>query len=84
MDIVYHTKVAIVPGLCDRNGHRYSSAGTKQHGGKRIKSEDIGAEMWISSVALSALEDRKEMIKVRYLAGFEESEGSDNDSSDEE
>ena len=45
MWIVYTADGAIVPGLADRNGQRYTIAGTGKHGCKRVKNtmaKDMG------------------------------------------
>ena len=39
MFTVYQNKGAIVAGLVDRNGNRYSKQGKGKQGGRRIKSE---------------------------------------------
>ena len=76
---VFKAGGAIVPGLCDRNGHRYDTKGTTQHGGKRTKAFDITDQMWLEPHAASVFEDRKDTIKLRYLTAMEDMECDDDE-----
>jgi hypothetical protein len=70
-DQVYKAKGAMVPGLCDRNGIRYNSKGTKQHGGARTKSYTITSDIWLEPMAASVFESKKEFIKSKYMLALE-------------
>ena len=52
---------AIVSGLVDRNGQRYSTSGTIKHGGKRVKNtmdKDMG---WVEAGALEAMRVKQQI-----------------------
>ena len=68
---VYLAKGSIVPGLSDRNGHRYDPQSTLQHGGPRVKHKKLPIETWLEPHTASAFEDRKSFIKSRYISVLE-------------
>ena len=71
----------MVPQLCDRNGGRRDAEGNgRQHGGPREKCEIINEEMWLEPIAAGLFDDRKALVKSRYLAARESSGRSDEDS----
>ena len=79
--IVYEAGGAMVPQLCDRNGGRRDAGGNgRQHGGPREKCEIINEEMWLEPIAAGVFDDRKALVKSRYLAALESLDRSDEDS----
>ena len=47
MFAVYNAEGGIVPGLADQNGLRYSTSGTGNRGGVRVKNEDCNKMEWL-------------------------------------
>ena len=61
--LVYKADGAIVPGSSDRNGQRYTTAGTGKHGGKRVKNtvaKDMG---WVDDGALEAMRENQHTMR---------------------
>ena len=83
MALVYKAKGSIVPGLCNRNGNRYDRMGTLQHGGARVKKQTITSDIWLEPLAVSAFDNRKELIKSRYVMALEDDVVEINDSDEE-
>ena len=83
--IVYEAGGAMVPQLCDRNGGRRDAGGNgRQHGGPREKCEIINEEMWLEPIAVEVFDERKALVKSRYLAALESSGRSDEESESSE
>ena len=59
MDGRYEANGAIVPGLADRNGIRYSKSGSGKHGGRREKNGAINSMGWIEEGAREAMEEKR-------------------------
>ena len=78
METVYHANGKIVPGLCDRNGLRYSSRGTGQRGGPRVKGEEITELMWLEPTVVTVFNNCKELLKSKYIEAVENDSDSDS------
>ena len=72
---VYENKGAIVPGLADRNGIRYSKSGTGKWGGKRVKGEMTSGK-WLENGAQQA----KLEAQLGISSELTSSDDSDDDS----
>ena len=73
MYTVYPEKGAIVEGLANRNGHRYSKDGTRQHGGARVKSEKLQECKWIHP----SVSELKNICQTEFIERFSSSLDSD-------
>ena len=80
---VHEAKGEIVPGLCDRNGHKMTKGSRGKWGGKRVKSNEIKKETWLEPFASKVLDDQKQFIKSKYLLayhGIDEEQNADDES----
>ena len=66
--IIYEAHGKMVPGLANRNGHRYNKEGTRKWGGKREKCHEVKEEFWLEAGAKEVLEGKKRFVKSKYLA----------------
>lgn len=62
----------MVPGLCDRNEHRYDSRSTKQYGGAIIKSCTIISDTWLEHMVASVFKSKKDFINSKYILALED------------
>ena len=62
MRIVMEHNGAIVPGLADQNGHRYTTTGTVGKGGSRVKCEVLQPCKWIHPLCRSVKDDTQKQI----------------------
>ena len=75
---------AIVPGLADRNGHRYTTTGTVGQGGTRVKCEVLQPCKWIHPICRSVKDDTQKQIISDFAEDLqsdarEESDIDEND-----
>ena len=56
--IIYEAHGKMVPGLANRNGHRYNKQGTRKWGGKREKCHEVKEESWLEAGAKEVLEKK--------------------------
>ena len=73
MRIVCENKGRVVPGLADRNGHRYTREGTNGPGGDRKKNYVLQEGRWVHPLVRDIRDDTRRNI----LAKFNEMQGSD-------
>ena len=66
-EIVYKANGKMVPGLTNRNGHRYNKEGSMQWGGARIKSYEVGSTPWLEPGAQEVSDERQNFTKSRFL-----------------
>ena len=67
MKILYKHRGAIVPRLADRNGVRYSTAGTYKHRGKRVKNKELKECRWLHPHAFEAQDEKQDSIIYWYF-----------------
>ena len=66
-EIVYNANGKMVPGLTNRNGHRYNKEGSMKWGGARIKSYEVGTTPWLEPQTQEVQDERERLTKSRYL-----------------
>ena len=67
MRIVCEHNGAIVQGLANRNGHRYSSRGTRKQGGAKVKVEVLDKCKWLHPTVEKVKNDKQKEIILRSL-----------------
>ena len=70
---------AIVPGLANRNGHRYTKLGSNSHGGPTVKLEEIPQCKWIHPCVNNIKDDRRREIVDRFMLSCVEEESDCDD-----
>ena len=83
MKAVYDAGGSMVPGLCDRNGIRADAAGSSQHGGPRVKRENLQEETWLQPLAAAAFTEKQEAIASKYIMQLEGDNSESCDSDDD-
>ena len=71
---------AIVAGLANRNGHRYSKSGTKSHGGATVKLENLQRCKWIHPLIIDIKDDRRKEIVSRFSSSAQSNDKYESDS----
>ena len=80
MRTVMEHRGAIVPGLANRNGHRYSKSGTKSHGGATVKKEELQRCKWIHPLIIEIKDDRRKEIVSRFCSSVQSDDEHESDS----
>ena len=65
--IIYEAHGKMVPGLANRNGHRYNKQGTRKWGGKREKCHEVKEESWLEAGAKEVLEEKKTFREIKLF-----------------
>ena len=79
MRTVCDNEGAIVPGLANRNGHRYSKAGTNAQGGAKIKIEKMSECRWIHPLIINMKDERRKEIVSRHASSLQSYEKDESD-----
>ena len=80
MEKVYEAKGMMVPGLANRNGHRFNRNGSFRRGGARVKMEFPGPTKWLDWRALEVKRECQRDILDNFL---DDSSSNDSDDSDD-
>ena len=70
---------AMVPGLANRNGHRYSKSGTNSWGGATVKSEELQRCRWIHPLVIDIKDDRRKEMVSRFCSSVQSDDEYESD-----
>ena len=79
MRTVCDNKGAIVPGLANHNGHRYSKSRTNTQGGAKIKLEKMSKFQWIHPLIINMKDERRKEIVSRHASSLQSYEKYESD-----